>query len=127
MNMSYLIQEYKAKFPYILLFYIFGLAVNYILCAFAWYHFITIFVFASIIVVYWGRKYPAIGQFQLKDTLTDPLNLLIFGIALVSTILSYKLAPHLGYKVPFTLYMIPLLALAILMLLIILDKSRYTH
>ena len=126
MNMHYWIQEYKTKLPYILLFYILGLAVNYTLSAFAWYHFITIFVFASIIVVYWGKQYPATGEFQLKNTLTNPLNLLVFGIALVGTILSYKLAPYLGYKAPFTLYTIHCLALSILMLLIILDRSRYT-
>lgn len=126
MNIHYLIQEYKAKLPYISLFYIFGLIVNYTLSAFAWYHFITIFIIASIVVMYWGKQYPATGEFQLKKTLTNPLNLLVFGIALVSTILSYKLAPYLGYKTPFTLYTIPCLALSILMLLIILDRSRYT-
>jgi len=126
MNMHYWIQEYKTKLPYILLFYILGIAVNYMLCTFAWAHLITLFIIASIVVIYWGRKYPTRGEFHLKNTLTNPLNLLIFGIALVSTILSYKLAPYLGYKAPFTLYTIPCLALSILMLLIILDRSRYT-
>jgi hypothetical protein len=100
--------------------------LNYTLGALAWSHLITIFICASIVVVYWGRKYPATGEFQLKDALTSPFNLSIFIVALAGTIVSYKYAPQLGYTLPFTYYTIPGFAVSILALLIILEKSRYT-